>query len=56
QSRITTEAKRHLYFTEASAKEIAYRLGFSNPAHFSSFFKKCTGKSPSFFRKQNIGF
>ncbi len=49
QSRITTEAKRLLYFSDLSAKEIGYELGFSEPANFSAFFKKCTGYSPSNF-------
>lgn len=51
QSRITTAAKRLLYFTALSNKEIAYELGFSEPANFSAFFKKCTGVSPSEFKK-----
>lgn len=50
QSRITTAAKRMLYFSSLSNKEIAYELGFSEPANFSAFFKKCTGKSPSNYR------
>lgn len=52
QQRIATEAKRQLYFSESTAKEIAYNLGFSEPAHFSSFFKNNTGQSPSEFRLQ----
>lgn len=51
QSRITVAAKRLLLFAELTAKEIAYELGFSAPANFSQFFKKCTGQSPSEFRK-----
>lgn len=50
QSRIIVSAKRSLYFTDLSLKEIAYGLGFSEPGNFSAFFKKCTGKSPSEFR------
>lgn len=50
QSRILTAARRMLYFTNESQKEIAYALGFKEPAHFSAFFKKCTGVSPSHFR------
>ena len=50
QSRITVAAKRMLYFSDLSVKEIGYALGFSEPANFSAFFKKCTGISPSKFK------
>ncbi len=49
--RVTLEAKRLFYYTEKSSKEIAYDLGFDDAAHFSRFFKKNTGKSPSDFKK-----
>lgn len=52
QGRIITEAKRLLYFTDLSNKEIGYKLGFSEPANFSAFFKKLTSLSPSNFRKE----
>lgn len=51
QARIITEAKRLLYFTDLSTKEIGYELGFNEPANFSAFFKKCTELSPSHFKK-----
>jgi AraC family transcriptional activator of pobA len=47
QKRIILEAKRHLQFTDQSAKEIAYTLGFTSPAHFSRFFKQHTGHTIS---------
>lgn len=50
QSRIITAAKRLIYFTDLSSKEIGYELGFSEPGNFSAFFKKCTGFSPSKFK------
>ena len=49
QSRIIVEAKRLLYFSEMSTKEIGFELGFSEPANFSSFFKSHVGLSPSKF-------
>ncbi|PQJ22910.1 AraC family transcriptional regulator [Tenacibaculum sp. SG-28] len=52
QSRILIEAKRLLYFTQFSNKEIAYQLGFSEPANFSAYFKKLSGFSPLHFRKR----
>lgn len=54
QSRIITEAKRLLYFTDLTTKEIAYELGFNEPANFSAFFKKHTDLSPSEFKKNEI--
>lgn len=52
QSRILTEAKRLLYFTNLSNKEIGYDLGYNEPANFSAFFKKNTLLSPSNFKKR----
>jgi AraC family transcriptional activator of pobA len=49
QSRIITEAKRLLFFSQLSNKEIGFELGFNEPANFSAFFKKRTGLAPSAF-------
>jgi len=54
QARIITEAKRLLYFSNLSNKEIAYELGFTEPANFSAFFKKHTQLSPLNFKKKEI--
>ena len=51
QARIITEAKRLLYFSDLSNKEIGYELGFNEPANFSAFFKKHSKLSPSNFKK-----
>lgn len=51
QNRIIISAKRLLFHTKLSNKEVGYEIGFSEPAHFSSFFKNCTGLSPSAFKK-----
>lgn len=50
--RITLEAKRLLFYSRDSIKEIAYRLGFSDPAHFTHFFRRKTGLVPETFRTQ----
>jgi len=50
QERIILEAKRLLMYTDKSAKEIAYDLGYDDAAYFSNFFKKQSGLSPSDFR------
>ncbi len=52
QSRIIVAAKRLLFFTDQTTKEIGYTLGFSEPSNFSNFFKKCTGISPSKFKNK----
>jgi AraC family transcriptional activator of pobA len=51
--RTLSVAKSLLISTSYSSKEIAYRLGFSEPTHFSRFFKKHTQLSPNIFRKSN---
>lgn len=50
QSKLITEAKRSLLFSNVSNKELAYELGFDESAHFNNFFKKITGQTPSEFR------
>ncbi|MBC8152607.1 MAG: helix-turn-helix domain-containing protein [Bacteroidetes bacterium] len=50
--RITLEAKRLLFYGDEPIKEIAYRLGFSEPAHFTHFFRRQTSLSPETFRGQ----
>ena len=50
QERILIEAKRLLFYTDKSAKQITYELGFDDAAYFSNFFKKHTALSPSEFR------
>ncbi len=37
-----------------STKEIAYRLYFREPTHFSAFFKKYTGTTPQSFREKHL--
>ena len=49
QNRLIIESKRLILFSSLSQKEIAYQLGFSEPANFSQFFKKYVGVSPSQF-------
>ncbi|GGG95716.1 AraC family transcriptional regulator [Parapedobacter pyrenivorans] len=47
--RLVREAKSLLLYTDFSISEIAYRLGFSDPANFGKFFKKESGMPPSKF-------
>lgn len=54
QERLILEAKRLLLHTDLSIKEIAFEIGFEEPLHFSGFFKKKTGISPSKFREEKL--
>ncbi|MFM8912910.1 MAG: helix-turn-helix domain-containing protein [Flammeovirgaceae bacterium] len=50
-ARTLSVAKSLLVNTASSNKQIAHTLGFSEPTHFSRFFKKNTNLSPNAFRK-----
>ena len=52
EQRILLEAKRALLYSNMTVAEAAYYLGFDDPAYFSRFFVKATGKSPRAFRKE----
>ena len=53
--RVVLEAKRALAYSESPVSEIAYGLGFSDPAYFSRFFTRAAGASPSAFRRGSRG-
>jgi AraC-like DNA-binding protein len=53
--RIVIEAKRELYMTSKTVKEIAYLLGFEDEFYFSRFFKNNADVSPQVFR-ETVGF
>jgi AraC family transcriptional regulator, transcriptional activator of pobA len=55
RQRVLTEAKRQLVFTNAAIHEIAYDLSFSDPSHFTRFFRKQTGITPQEFRARRGG-
>ena len=56
QERIIQEAKRLMYYTDKTSKEIAYFLGFEDAGHFGKFFKKNTGQSPTEFKQSPTDF
>lgn len=49
---LTIQARRELKFSDDDIKQIAFRLGFSEPFHFSKYFKRQVGCSPSAYRRQ----
>jgi AraC family transcriptional activator of pobA len=51
-NRILLEAKRLLINSHLSIKEIAFDLGFNDPAYFSRFIKKHTTKSPKEWKEE----
>ncbi|MDR7128124.1 AraC-like DNA-binding protein [Algoriphagus sp. 4150] len=55
KNRVILEAKRLLVHTGKTAKEIAYELGYDDPAYFSRLFQLKTGESPSGFRLKYHG-
>ncbi len=50
--RLVLEAKRLLLYTDKTAKEIAFEIGFDDASHLSRLFKKHTLLSPSGFKRQ----
>ncbi|WP_080777589.1 helix-turn-helix domain-containing protein [Chryseobacterium phocaeense] len=50
-NRILLEAKRLLFYTDKPVKEIAYDLGYEDPAYFNRLFTNKTGSTPSNFKK-----
>jgi len=50
-ARMLIEAERQLRYTGMSVTQIAYYLGFEDPAYFSRFFAKGMGVSPRGFRR-----
>lgn len=55
QQRIVLEAKRLLYHSNQSAKEIATALGYDDHRYFSRLFTKVAGMAPVVFRNKKQG-
>ena len=51
-NRVILEAKRSLVYTSLTCAQIGHFLGFDDPAYFSRYFKRNTGKSPADYRKE----
>lgn len=53
-NRILLEAKRLLFYTDKPVKEIAYDLGYEDPAYFNRLFTNKIGSTPVNFKKNYI--
>ncbi|CDH22834.1 Regulator of the 4HPA-hydroxylase operon [Xenorhabdus bovienii str. kraussei Becker Underwood] len=53
--RLLREAKRLLLFSDSPVFEIAYQLGFKDPAYFTRFFNRLMGCAPSVWRENSMG-
>ena len=51
RNEITLRAKRELYYSSNSIKEIAHKLGFEDSAYFTRLFSETVGVSPTEFRR-----
>jgi AraC-like DNA-binding protein len=54
QQRVVLEAKRMLYHSDKSIKEIADELGYEDHSYFTRLFVKVTGVTPVAFRNKNF--
>src|SRR5690606_39760809 len=51
QERLLVESKSLLKFSGLDIAEIAYRLNFQEPTHFTRLYKKLSGTTPNKFRQ-----
>lgn len=54
QNKLVTIAKEEILGSGKSVSEIAYRLGFQYPQHFTRIFKKSVGYTPTEYRELQI--
>lgn len=54
KDRIILEAKRLLGYSSLSVKEIAYQLGYEDPAYFNRLFTNKVGDTPANFKKKYL--
>lgn len=48
------QAKRELRYSDQSVKEIAFGLGFEDPAYFTRLFKKVEADAPLVYRAKYL--
>jgi len=47
-------ARKYLQYSRQSITQIAYSLGFSDPAHLNRAFKRWTGETPTAYRNRHL--
>ncbi|HUI60209.1 MAG TPA: helix-turn-helix domain-containing protein [Steroidobacteraceae bacterium] len=52
EDRLLLEARRNLLYTNMTVAQIAYHLGFGDPAYFSRWFSRRARESPAAYRKR----
>lgn len=55
RQRLVLEAKRLLAHSDLTAAQVAFRLGFEDPAYFARFFRREAGVPPTAFRAATLG-
>ncbi len=53
QQKVIDIAKNELHATDLTVTEVAFRLGFQSSQHFNRYFKRCTGMTPTEYRKRS---
>ena len=53
--RLSVQARRLLLYSDRSAAQVGYALGFRDPSYFARFFRRTTGRSPTAFRQDRSG-
>lgn len=52
--RVLIEAKRNLVYSAHDIAQIAYALGFDDPAYFSRFFARAVGEPPAQYCQSKV--
>lgn len=52
QRKLILESQKEIAFTDKTVQEVAYQMGFKDPAYFNRFFKQHTHATPLAFRDE----
>lgn len=55
QQKVISIAKDRIMNGDATLSQVAYDLGFEYPQHFTRYFKKAIGLTPTEYRNQRVG-